>query len=117
MVLRCPRCSTLKFFGRPQVLGELVVCPKCEMVFRWGDARPGKAEADHPVRVEYSIDGGKSYSARPTIAVVQDGKSVEQPAPRERYTHVRWTVLGSLAAGAKVMAEFRTQISEAPSVK
>jgi uncharacterized repeat protein (TIGR01451 family) len=77
----------------------------------------GSAAADHPVRVEYSIDGGKSYSARPTIAVVQDGKSVEQPAPRERYTHVRWTVLGSLAAGAKVMAEFRTQIREAPSVK
>src|SRR5213593_4284071 len=76
----------------------------------------GSAAADHPVRVEYSIDGGKSYSARPTIAVVQDGKSVEQPAPRERYTHVRWTVLGSLASGAKVMAEFRTQISEAPSV-
>jgi hypothetical protein len=46
MVLRCPRCSTLKFFGRPQVLGELVVCPKCEMAFRWGDADPGKADAD-----------------------------------------------------------------------
>src|SRR6266699_6113662 len=76
----------------------------------------GSAAADHPVRVEYSIDGGKSYSARPVIAVVQGGKSVEQPAPRERYTHVRWTVLGSLASGAKVMAEFRTQISEAPSV-
>jgi len=76
----------------------------------------GSAAADHPVRVEYSIDGGKSYSARPVIAVVQDGKSVEQPAPRERYTHVRWTVLGSLASGAKVMAEFRTQINEAPSV-
>ena len=76
----------------------------------------GSAAADHPVRVEYSIDGGKSYSARPAIAVVQDGKSVEQPAPRERYTHVRWTVLGSLASGAKVMAEFRTQINEAPSV-
>ena len=29
MVLRCPRCSALKFFGRTQVLGELVVCPKC----------------------------------------------------------------------------------------
>jgi uncharacterized repeat protein (TIGR01451 family) len=77
----------------------------------------GSAAADRPVRLEYSIDGGKTYSARPVIAVVQDGKQVEQPAPRERYTHVRWTVLGSLASGAKVMAEFRTQISEAPGVK
>jgi hypothetical protein len=50
MVLRCPHCSTLKFFGRPQVLGEFVVCPKCEMAFRWGDARPGKADADGATR-------------------------------------------------------------------
>jgi uncharacterized repeat protein (TIGR01451 family) len=77
----------------------------------------GSAAADHPVRIEYSIDGGKSYLAQPVISVVRDGKTVEQPAPRERYTHVRWTVLGSLASGAKVMAEFHTQISEPPSVK
>ena len=76
----------------------------------------GSAAADRPVRLEYSIDGGKSYSAQPVIAVVQDGKTVEQPAPRERYTHVRWTVLGSLAPGAKVTAEFRTQVNTAPSV-
>ena len=76
----------------------------------------GSAAADRPVRLEYSIDGGKSYSAQPVIAVVQDGKTVEQPAPRERYTHVRWTVLGSLAPGAKVIAELRTQVNETPSV-
>jgi len=76
----------------------------------------GSAAADRPVRLEYSIDGGKSYSAQPVIAVVQDGKTVEQPAPRERYTHVRWTVLGSLAPGAKATAEFRTQVNTAPSV-
>ena len=74
----------------------------------------GSATGDRPVRVEYSIDGGKSYSARPVIAVVEDGKKVETPAPRERYTHVRWTVLGSLDPKARVMAEFRTQVSEAP---
>jgi uncharacterized C2H2 Zn-finger protein len=38
MVLRCPRCSALKFFGRTQVLGELVVCPKCGAVFAWREA-------------------------------------------------------------------------------
>ena len=74
----------------------------------------GSATADRPVRVEYSIDGGKSYSARPVLAVVEDGKKVEAPAPRERYTHVRWTVLGSLDPKARVIAEFRTQVSEAP---
>ena len=45
MVLRCPRCSALKFFGRTQVLGELVVCPQCETVFRWGEAHTGEADA------------------------------------------------------------------------
>jgi uncharacterized C2H2 Zn-finger protein len=38
MVLRCPGCSELEFFGRAQVLGELVVCPRCETVFSWRDA-------------------------------------------------------------------------------
>ena len=38
MVLRCPRCLELRFFGRTQVLGELVVCPRCEAVFGWRDA-------------------------------------------------------------------------------
>ncbi len=38
MVLRCPGCSALKFFGRTQVLGELVVCPKCGAVFAWREA-------------------------------------------------------------------------------
>jgi uncharacterized repeat protein (TIGR01451 family) len=70
----------------------------------------GSARADQPVRVEYSIDGGKSYSAQPMIQLVEDGKNVEKPAPREKYTHVRWTVLGSLAPGAQVMAEFRAEV-------
>jgi uncharacterized repeat protein (TIGR01451 family) len=76
----------------------------------------GSAAADRPVRVEFSIDGGKSYSARPAITVAQDGKTAERPASPEQYTHVRWTVLGSLAPGAKVMAEFRALISDAVGV-
>ena len=74
----------------------------------------GSATADHAVRIEYSIDGGKTYAARPVIAALVNGQRVEKPAPRELYTHVRWTVLGSLAPRARVMAEFRTQVSEAP---
>jgi len=74
----------------------------------------GSAAADHAVRIEYSIDSGKSYAARPVIAAMVNGQRVEKPAPRERYTHVRWTVLGSLAPRARVLAEFRAQVSEAP---
>jgi len=46
MILRCPRCSELKFFGRTQVLGELVVCPACKAVFRWGEAGTGPSGAE-----------------------------------------------------------------------
>ena len=61
-----------------------------------------------------AIDGGKSYSAQPMIEVVENGTKVEKNAPQELYTHVRWTVLGSLARGAKVTAEFRAQVTAAP---
>ncbi len=71
----------------------------------------GSAAADHPVRVEYSIDGGKSYTVRPVVQVVEAGRKVEKAASREMYTHVRWTVLGSLAPGAQVTAQFEAQVS------
>jgi uncharacterized repeat protein (TIGR01451 family) len=74
----------------------------------------GSAKAGQPVRLEYSIDGGKSYAAQPMIEVVENGNKVEKPAPREMYTHVRWTVLGSVVPGAQVIAEFRAQVSAAP---
>jgi uncharacterized repeat protein (TIGR01451 family) len=71
----------------------------------------GSARADRPVRIEYSIDGGKSYSARPMIAVTEAGRRVEKPAPAESYTHIRWTVSGPLASGAQVTAGFQAQVS------
>ncbi len=48
MVLRCPSCSTLHFFGRTQVLGDLVVCPKCAAVFAWRDAEGARAGRAKP---------------------------------------------------------------------
>lgn len=74
----------------------------------------GSAAARQPARVEYSIDGGKTYTAEPTIEVVEDGHKVMKPAPRELYTHVRWTVMQSVAPGAQVTAEFRAQVNAAP---
>lgn len=75
---------------------------------------PGSATASQPVRIGYSIDGGKIYTSQPMIVVIDNGKKVEKPAPREMYTHVRWTVLSSVAPGAQVTAELRTQVSAAP---
>jgi uncharacterized repeat protein (TIGR01451 family) len=69
------------------------------------------------VAVTYSIDGGRSYSMRPVIETVVDGKRVVRPAPPASYTHVRWTVLGWVQPAAHVTVEFRAQLApgkEAP---
>jgi uncharacterized repeat protein (TIGR01451 family) len=77
--------------------------------------RTGSARADKPVRIDYSIDGGKSYTARPVIVTTENGKRVEKPAPREAYTHIRWTVSGPLAPGAQVTAGFEAEVGQSAS--
>jgi uncharacterized repeat protein (TIGR01451 family) len=47
----------------------------------------GSARADRPnVLIEFSIDSGRTYSARPEIEDVVNGQKVRRPAPPERYT-------------------------------
>jgi uncharacterized repeat protein (TIGR01451 family) len=76
----------------------------------------GSAGADREdVLVEYSTDGGKSYSARPMVTEVVGGKRVQKPASAEQYTHVRWTVRGSITSGATVTAEFRAALPAQPA--
>ena len=78
----------------------------------------GSAGADrNDVVVEYSIDDGRTYSARPMMSRVVQGKRVQVPAPPERYTHVRWTVRGSISPGASVTAEFRATLPPAAQHK
>ncbi len=77
----------------------------------------GSATADRDdVAISYSIDGGQTYTAQPTIEVEVDGERVTRAAPPEIYTHVRWLVSGWVQPGAQVTAEFRTQLpaAEAP---
>jgi uncharacterized repeat protein (TIGR01451 family) len=74
----------------------------------------GSAGADREdVLVEYSADGGKTYSTRPMVSEVVGGKRVQKPASPQQYTHVRWTVRGSIASGASVTAEFRAELPAA----
>lgn len=63
MVLRCPRCSELQFFGRNQVLGELVVCPKCGVAFAWSEASRATAGEREP-----AATGKDATEARPKRA-------------------------------------------------
>ncbi len=75
-------------------------------------AESARADRDD-VRVEYSIDGGATYASRPMIEVIVDGRPVMQPAPAERYTHVRWQVQGWVQPGAQVTAQFQARLPEA----
>ena len=77
--------------------------------------RTGSAGADRAARIEYSIDGGKSYSAEPMIAEVVQGRRTMKPAPREAYSHIRWTLSEPLAAGAQVTAVFEAEVSQSAS--
>ena len=60
--------------------------------------------------VDYSIDGGASWSAAPMVEVLEAGRAVQRPAPASAYTHVRWTVAGPVPAGATVTARFHASV-------
>jgi len=62
------------------------------------------------VSVEFSIDGGATYSATPMAEVVFEGETVLQPAPPETYTHIRWTLSGWLQPQAGLTAEYRARL-------
>lgn len=71
----------------------------------------GSAQATRDdARLEYSADGGRSYSPQPMEEVVIDGRKVTRPIAPERYTHVRWTVTGFVSPGATVVAEFDARV-------
>lgn len=64
---------------------------------------------------EYSADAGKTFSAQPMEEVLLDGKSVQRPVSPDRYTHVRWTIAGSIAPKAIVTAEFEALLGPVSS--
>jgi uncharacterized repeat protein (TIGR01451 family) len=64
---------------------------------------------------EYSTDGGRTFSAQPMEEMTLDGKTVQRAVPTDRYTHVRWTIAGSIAPKAVVTAEFEARLGPASS--
>ncbi len=50
----------------------------------------GSATSKEPARVEYSLDGGKTWSASPTIKVHTPQGDVVKKADPSTYTAVRW---------------------------
>ncbi len=70
----------------------------------------GTAGADREdVDVEFSLDGGTSYSELPMVEVVVEGRTELRPASPEDYTNIRWTVHGLVKPDAAVTAAFQVR--------
>jgi uncharacterized repeat protein (TIGR01451 family) len=71
----------------------------------------GSATAEYGPQVTYSIDGGKSFSAQPTIEERQPDGSVKRvAAPVSMYTELRYEWADPLAAGAKLDASYKVRV-------
>jgi len=73
------------------------------------------APAPAGLRVEYAIDGGFNFSPRPMVTVEENGRQVSRPAEPQSYTHIRWTVTGSIAPGASVTAQYDARVTGRPA--
>ena len=56
-------------------------------------------------RIAYSADGGQTYVPRGRLTVVEEG--FERPARGDEITHIRWSLVGALPAGATGEVSFR----------
>lgn len=65
---------------------------------------------------EYSADGGRTFSARPTETVTVDGRAESRAVPADRYTNVRWVVRGAVAPRSVVTAEYRARVGAPAAV-
>lgn len=72
-----------------------------------GSATTARTDA----RLEFSADGGRTWSPRPMETVTVNGASERRAVPAGRYTHVRWTLDGTVAPGATVVAEFDARVT------
>jgi uncharacterized repeat protein (TIGR01451 family) len=71
----------------------------------------GSAKAEGQAKVVYSLDGGKSFSASPTVAEKQADGSIKQvPAPAGMYTNVRYEWADPLAPGGRVSASYKVRV-------
>lgn len=68
----------------------------------------GSAEG-RGTRIELSVDNGKTFAPEGRLKV-KDAAGKERPATAADYTHIRWTIEGSLAKGAKGGVSFRAKV-------
>jgi uncharacterized repeat protein (TIGR01451 family) len=67
--------------------------------------------AEIPARIDYSIDGSKTFATQPTVKVAfPNGKMEARPAPAEAYTHVRWILERALGAKATNKVVYQVKV-------
>lgn len=60
-------------------------------------------------RIEFSIDQGKSFAVAEKLKI-RDDKGQERPAAAADYTHIRWSIEGTLAKNAQGSVSFRAKV-------
>ena len=73
---------------------------------------PGSAASEANASVSYSIDGGKTFSAQPTVAERQADGSVKQvAAPVSMYTRVRYHWDSPLIVSSERTASYKVRVN------
>jgi uncharacterized repeat protein (TIGR01451 family) len=66
---------------------------------------------NNTTKVSFSIDGGKTFVANPTIQVkLANGKVETRPAPAELYSFVRWDVKQAVNPQSKVKVSYQVKV-------
>lgn len=60
-------------------------------------------------RIEFSIDNGKTF-AEPGQLKIKTDEGKERLAVPADYTHIRWTILGAIGAGAKGSVSYKAKV-------
>lgn len=77
-----------------------------EMTYVLTSATPAEG-----AEILFSIDGGDTFVAVPTVEVtLPDGTIAQQPAPAEAYTHVRWTFGDTLVTAENLKVAYTLQV-------
>ena len=69
------------------------------------------ATSEPDMAVEYSIDGGDTFSGQPTIVVEDEhGRKRTVPAPASLYTTIRWTWNAPIPSGDSASVFYQVQV-------
>jgi uncharacterized repeat protein (TIGR01451 family) len=71
---------------------------------------PGSASTSGALRVEFSLDGGKTWSAKPLVKVQTANGTVEKPADPSLYTGLRWIGAKALEPKSNLTYSYQVRI-------